>query len=91
MDSTPSVSRPPENAPAWAVATESRSSSIASSPPDATAGEDNSQEFSMPQQMTPEAPPGVTANPRRLVGADAFQELYGDPSSPSSSSDSDTD
>ena len=46
---------------------------------------------SMPQQMTPEAPPGVTANPRRLVGVDAFQELYGDPSSPSSSSDSDTD
>lgn len=91
VDSTPSVSRPPENAPAWAVATESRSSSIASSPSDATAGEDNSQEFSMPQQMTPEAPPGVTANPRRLVGADAFQELYGDPSSPSSSSDSDTD
>ena len=26
-----------------------------------------------------------------LAGADAFQELYGDPSSPSSSSDSDTD
>ena len=62
VDSTPSVSRPPENAPAWAVATESRCSSIASSPSDATAGEDdNSQEFSMPQQMTPEAPPGVIA------------------------------
>ena len=91
MDSTP-VSCPPENAPAWAVATESRSSSIASYPSDSTAGEDgNCQEFSMPQQMTPEAPPGVTANPRRLAEADAFQKLYGDPSSPSSSSDSDTD
>lgn len=89
VDSTPSVSRPPENAPAWAVATESRSSSTASSPSDATAGQGEDHEFSMPQQMTPEAPPGVTANPRRLAGADAFQELYGDPSSPSSSSDSD--
>ena len=56
VDSTPSVSRPPENAPAWAVATESRSSSTATSPSDATAGSED-HEFSMPQQMTPEAPP----------------------------------
>ena len=56
VDSTP-VSRPPENAPAWAVATESRSSSTATSPSDATAGSGEDHEFSMPQLMTPEAPP----------------------------------
>jgi hypothetical protein len=85
VDSTP-VSGTPENAPVWAVA---RSSPTTNTLSDTTAGEDNSQEL-MPQQTTPEVPPGVTANPRRLDGTHAFQELYGR-ASPSSSSDSDTD
>ena len=40
------------------------------------------------EQITPEAPPGVLANPRRLATKDAFKDLYGSTSSSESESDS---
>lgn len=79
VDSSPSVSVPPKDAPQWAVA----GSPFISSTPSAstTSGENlNTPEI----QSTPEAPPGITAIPRRLAG-EAFQELYEGDSSPSSS------
>ena len=78
VDSTP-LSGPPKDAPVWAVA---GPSSINGTPSAGISGE---------SQVTPEAHPGITANPRRLVGEAAFQDLYGNPHSPLSSSDSDTD
>ena len=65
VDSTTPVRRLLENAPAWVVATASRSSSTASSPSDAIqyASADDTR-----------SPPGVTANQRRLAGANALQE-----------------
>ena len=87
VDSTPSLSHPPKNAPAWAVVTESGTSSIVSTPSDATTGESPEPR---PPQKTPEAPPGLAPNPRRLAAAQSFQNLYDDDSS-SSSSESDTD
>ena len=85
VDSTPSLSGPPKDAPDWAVA---GSSSVNSTPSASTTSGENLNS-SPESQMTPEAHPGITVNPRRLARGDAFQELYQGGSS--TSSDSDTD
>lgn len=84
VNSTPSLSGPPQNAPDWAVA----------GPPSINGTPSNGvseASYERPEsQETPEAPPGITANPRRLLGQQVFQDLYG-ASSSSSDSESDTD
>ena len=88
VDSTPSQSRPPRDAPKWAVSEPSRSGSASSS--SAAGAEDDSECTNRHEQnniMTPEAPPGISSNPRRLTGAQAFHSFY-QGSSSSSGSDS---